>query len=115
MTRGGRQVGSRCLLADGHCDGFLQRHHLIPKREIRSRYKTIGRQYIDPPFPLTVALADERNLVPLCHMHHGRVEMRRTYIVRAQLPDGLEEFAAALGLGWYLDRYYAAPPVGKEQ
>ena len=38
--------------------------------------------------------------------HHGRFDGRKLRVERSLLPAGLEEFAAELGLGWWLDRRY---------
>jgi hypothetical protein len=96
-----------CLLEDRRCDGRLQTHHLIPQREIKRKYRELVRypNHFDGP-ALALLLADDRNTVQLCVAHHHKVEMRRLYIRRDMLPDGVEEFAGMLGLGWYLDRFF---------
>jgi hypothetical protein len=56
---------------------------------------------------------DERSWVPCCggiagvSGHHGQLDTsRKLRIARAELPPAVEEFAAELGLTWYLDREY---------
>jgi hypothetical protein len=56
---------------------------------------------------------DERSWVPCCggiagvSGHHGMLDTsRKLRIARAELPPAVEEFAAELGLVWWLDREY---------
>lgn len=105
--REGCGVRVTCAFLDKHCAGRPQDHHCIPKREIRSRYDTMHYRNETPPFTLTDALRDRRNLVKLCALtHHQLIENKRIYLTRAMLPKGIEDFANELGLEWYLDRYF---------
>lgn len=81
------------------CTGRLVRCHLIPKQVIKR---------VDPQ-----AVWDPRSFVPGCGGltgvggHHGELDLSRSLrLSRDVLPEGLEEFAAELGLGWWLAREY---------
>ncbi len=88
------------------CDGRLIRAHLLPRHLLR-REGNAG------------AIADPRSWVPACggptgcSGHHGIFDygsVRTLRVPREALPAGVEELAAELDLGWYLDRKYG--PVG---
>lgn len=117
----------------GPCDGALIRAHLVPKqllrrefpegvamfdgawisvRELRRRVTPEGRANYRTR-SLRELHDDERSWVPCCGGpqgnagHHGMLDQsRRLRIPRAALPAAVEEFAAELGLGWWLDREY---------
>lgn len=84
----------------GPCEGRLVRCHLIPRQKIR----------------LEAALADPAD--PRCWVwgcggpmgpggHHGQFKPDGPRpIARHRLPPALEEFAAELGLEWWLDYTY---------
>ena len=106
-----------CWLAqfsDTPCDGQLIRAHLLPKQKIRQeinarRLTKAEKQelYWDP-----------RCWVPACGGptgiggHHGLLDGLKLTVPRAALPEGLEEFAAELGLSWWLDRTYGPTEDG---
>jgi hypothetical protein len=102
-------VSRRCFFAgDGPCDGRLIRAHLIPQQLLKREHAP--RRY----------LADPRGWVLVCggpmglSGHHGMFDMSRTVRVpRWKLPAEVEEMAAELGLGWWLDRTYGERPVVK--
>ena len=94
------------VIGCGPCDGQVRKCHLIPHqllcRELRLRkgHPTAW---------------DDRVWVWGCGGptgiggHHGMLDHSRTLrIPRASLPEGLEEFAAEVGLTWWLDREYGA-------
>lgn len=92
----------KCWLAqfsEKPCDGRLRRCHLIPKQVIKREAQ--------------LSVWDARSWVWGCGGptgvggHHGMLDSSRTLrIPRDRLPAGLEEFAAELGLSWWLDRTY---------
>ena len=115
----------RCFFAGrpgaGPCDGRLVRAHLIPKQVLRREVVSArskgptGRWPIDTAQRAELAriLWDERVIVPVCGGamgnagHHGALDTARTLrIARAELPAAVEEFAAELGLTWWLEREY---------
>lgn len=100
----------------GPCDGRLTRAHLVPQQllkrtwnqreDLREQAKAEGRT-------LREVLWDPRCWVPCCGGpmgnggHHGMLDQsRKLRIPREKLPPGVEEFAAELGLLWWLDREY---------
>jgi hypothetical protein len=100
----------------GPCDGRLVRCHLIPKQKIR--------QSIAPALPAMPGMDEMRRALrttqddPRCWVwgcggpmgpggHHGQFKPDGPRpIPRHRLPPGLEEFAAELGLEWWLDYTY---------
>lgn len=121
---------SRCFFAGvrgvGPCEGRLVRAHLIPKQVIRREVVTLrsgstyGRWPVDTAQRAELAriLWDERVIVPCCggitgcSGHHGALDTARTLrIARAELPEGVESFAAEYGLLWWLDREYGEIPT----
>lgn len=111
----------------GPCDGALIRAHLIPRQLLKrefphgvffddERWVKAARcddRYEVPHRPLEALCRDPRGWVPCCGGpmgpggHHGMLDVSRTLRVpRGRLPAGLEEFAAELGLSWWLDRTY---------
>lgn len=96
-------AGTRCWLAafsSAPCSGRLVRVHLLPKQLLRRE----GHEALCP---------DPRTWVWGCGGpmgnggHHGMLDQSRTLrIPRAALPEGLEQLADELGLGWWLDREY---------
>ena len=126
----------------GPCDGALIRAHLVPRQLLRREFPkgavlrvTVGdgRKWVPwrhgDPFgeayrTLRQLQDDERSWVPCCGGpmgpggHHGKLDQSRTLrIPRADLPSDVEEFAAELGLTWWLDREYgervAVPRIGE--
>lgn len=118
----------QCFFADqGPCSGRLVRGHLLPRalmrRELRfglvfedGAWRKLQRtedRYELPYRSLTDLVNDPRSWVPMCGgitgsgAHHGRVDYSRTLrIPRSMIPAATEEFAAEIGLLWYLDREY---------
>lgn len=102
----------RCFLArfsDRPCDGRLVKAHLIPRQTLKREVcGATGTRllYLD-------VVNDPRSWVWACGGplgnagHHGMLDASRTLrIPRDRLPLALEDFAAELGLGWWLDREY---------
>lgn len=112
----------------GPCDGQLIRAHLVPRQLLKREFPygaslgehgwfALGRSQAWY-HGLTVVrvdelVADPRSWVPCCGGpmgnagHHGMLDVsKRLRIARADLPAAVEEFAAELGLGWWLDREY---------
>jgi hypothetical protein len=108
----GAAVPSGLLRCDGQVDG----HHLIGKNRIKQELPsgTMGPYLMvdrDPPKEvpgrsLGEILNDGRNGVPACRRHHDLVERALVRIAREELPAEVFEFAAELGLGGWLERYY---------
>jgi hypothetical protein len=111
----------------GPCDGRLIRAHLIPrsllKREFPhgvlledGRWRKATRyedRYDLAHRTWQLLAADPRSWVPCCGGpqgnggHHGQLDHSRTLrIPRDQLPEAVEQFAAELGLTWFIDRTY---------
>lgn len=118
----------------GPCNGRLIRAHLIPQQLIKRTCPDGLYRYGDvwlPParvreleapsldmsgFPwrsCSALLMDPRSWVWCCggptgaQGHHGMLDYSRTIrIPRDRLPAGVEEFAAELGLLWWVDRTY---------
>lgn len=119
----------------GPCDGALIRAHLIPRQLLKREFphgaswqEREGR-WVNywpleaqdaalhgetwPHRPLRTLMDDTRSWVPCCGGpvglggHHGMLDQsRKLRVARADLPVAVEEFAAELGLTWYLDRTY---------
>lgn len=93
----------RCWLAgrDGRsCDGRIDPAHLIPKQTLKRELRTKDRGVI----------WDRRVIRPICRFHHGQLDNRALRLVRAEIPQETEEFAAEHGIGWWLDRTYGQRP-----
>jgi hypothetical protein len=109
----------------------LIRAHLIPRQLLKREFpkgavlETVvggekkwvrwhhGNRFGDGFRTLQQLCDDERSWVPCCggiagvSGHHGQLDTsRKLRIARAELPPAVEEFAAELGLTWYLDREY---------
>lgn len=123
--------GPICFFASfpdaGPCDGALIRAHLVPRQLLKREYPHGAvliegqwqRRAIRQPAArnacrtLRQLCDDPRSWVPCCggpmglSGHHGQLDQSRTLrIPRELLPTAVEEFAAELGLLWYLDREY---------
>jgi hypothetical protein len=93
-----RRVCALCSAPNPHGHHVIYLQEL--KRVIRSHNLEDRRQGI---------LYDRRNLLPLCERHHaahhsGAHPLTLT-IVRSACPK-VDQFAAELGLDWWLERYY---------
>lgn len=75
-----------------HVDG----HHVIPAQTLRRH-------------GLHDYLVDKRNRLPVCRSHHESHHSRVIPITRVMLPAAVFEFAAEVGLGWWLDKHYPDP------
>jgi hypothetical protein len=101
------------------------RAHLLPAQLIRREFpyglatEDGGRSWRRadrlegyPRRPVREVVWDPRVWVPACGGptgvggHHGRFDYGSIRLERAELPAGVEEFAAVLGLSWWLDRTY---------
>lgn len=83
-----------CVLASDECQGPVQGHHVLPQRVLkREGYEA--------------RLWDPRNGIGLCELHHTRHERRLAVVPLLLLPDAAIAFAEEVGLGWWLERFYA--------
>jgi hypothetical protein len=83
-----------CVLkGQGPCEEPYEAHHLLTQQQLRKR-------------GLSDVAYDVRNGMGLCNRHHRRHTRAVERIPFAVLPERAHEFAAELGLGWLLDRYY---------
>lgn len=82
------------------CDGPLDPHHLVTQQQIKKVVRGIDARGF--------RLNDERNIVPVCRRHHDLYHGCRLRIPREALPAGVEDFAAELGLEWWLERQYGS-------
>lgn len=123
----------RCFFAGwpdaGPCDGALIRAHLVPRQLLKRdfpwgvvlaedgrwyrRFRGESRPEASRFRSLKALCDDPRSFVACCGGpmgpggHHGMLDQSRTLrIPREQLPAAVEEFAAELGLVWWLDREY---------
>ena len=100
-----------CFWGHGRCVGRVQKHHVIPRQELRKRHAgaTHSQQLrLDPPElkPLRTWIADERNIVGLCFHHHQQLTNARIYLRRSMLPSGIDDFASETGLDWFLVKHF---------
>lgn len=89
---------AECFLArfsDKRCHGRLIKAHLID----RQRLKRMGH---DPDDPRAWVLSCG-GLTGL-EGHHGLADARKLSIPREAIPQGCEELAQELGLGWWMDK-----------
>lgn len=122
------------------CGGRLQRCHLIPKQRLKREFPhgalvVVGEPSVAaaasvPLLPLVRELTvaqrpgellvvfrslgtiewDERCWVPGCVDHHQRLDGRAFHLLRSDLPEAAEEFAAEYGIGWMLDADFGERP-----
>ena len=88
--------GSKCVVCGTSRD--IDGHHAIPRRVL---VRLGFGDYV----------MDKRNRVPICRHDHESHECRHRPIQRRELPASVFEFAAELGLEWYLDKHYPAVEV----
>lgn len=82
-----------CPAEGGVCAGPVQGHHAVSKSKLRQ----VG---------LTAACMDLRNRVGVCEHRHEQHTTGFRPIPREVLPPSVFEFAAEMGLGWWLDKHY---------
>ncbi len=80
----------------------IEAHHIIAKQTIKKTAKTEGWDWDREQ----EAIWDNRNGIPLCSECHQRHEVAFKRVSRSNVPDAAVEFAAELGLGHLIDRYY---------
>lgn len=88
-----------CPAEGAECAGPVQGHHAIDKRALKRR-------------GLHRYLWDLRNRVPVCEWRHEQHTTRVKPIPRGLLPASVFEFAAELGLSWWVDRFYPVQSEG---
>jgi hypothetical protein len=82
-----------CRFEGVACRGPVQGHHIISRQTLRR----LG---------FHEHLLDRRNRLAVCEHRHEQHTSGFRPIPRRLLPGSVFEFAAELGLGWWLDRYY---------
>jgi hypothetical protein len=80
------------------CDGDLQAHHVVTQQHLRKR-------------GLGDWAWDRRIGVTVCELAHRRHHSARERIRFEVLPSEVVVLVHALGLDWYLERYYAGTPI----
>jgi hypothetical protein len=97
------------------CDGRVQNHHAIRQQTIR-RLMAPARPHMmldvelrQMKAALAQALRDPRNTLWACKRHHQLWHNGRIRVPRADVPEGLEEFAAEYELLFELDRMFGVP------
>jgi hypothetical protein len=86
----------------GECDGRPVRCHLIRRQVIR---REVGKRFEDDPRTWVWGCGGITGIGG----HHGKLDwagVGRMYVPRDRLPAELEEFAAEVGLEWWLEREY---------
>lgn len=89
--------GQLCMVHDdpAECELPLQVAHVIPKQALRRRR-------------LDEYVYDARNGILVCYRAHRRSDAGLERFPVDRLPDSVWEFAAELGLEWYVERLYGA-------
>jgi hypothetical protein len=98
----------------GEGGGVSEGHHVIPKQRIKIRRSAVAikdkrHERLSPGerrllvTPLTRILADRRNIVRISRKLHHRAHQGFERLTAAQLPAGLQDFAADYGLEAALD------------
>lgn len=82
-----------CVLKDETCEEPYEAHHILTQQQLRKR------GFSDVSY-------DVRNGMGLCNRHHRRHTRALERVPFERVPDRAHEFAAELGLGWLIDRYY---------
>ena len=95
IWREGWETG-RCVVCGTRRN--LDGHHAVPKRVLLR----LG---------FFAYVMDKRNRVWVCRDDHESHENRHRPILRDELPASVFEFAAELGLEWYIDRHYLSVEV----
>ena len=84
-------------------------HHIVPQRVLRrwvdGKIHEGVYEAAERPLLLRRLLWDRRNRLPLCRPDHDAVESRKRVLTRDEVPAGAWEFAAELGLTWWLTRF----------
>lgn len=123
------------------CAGAMDGHHLLPKQLLKREFphgvflktspgfapqadsirlpghvRTVerivpGGVAREQTMSLAGLLNDGRIGVPVDRRHHDMVEAKLIRIARVELPPEVEEAAAELGLGWFLDREFGDEPA----
>lgn len=93
LWRRGMGACQVCPAEGGHCEGRVQGHHVVSKQALRRH-------------GLHEHLWDVRNRLAVCARRHERHTTLSAPIAYGLLPSSAIEFAAELGLEWWLDRHY---------
>lgn len=100
------------------CDGPPQRHHVVSRQRLKKElgpkrtHLMADGELVAAKRRLRDALGDSRNLVWVCKRHHDLWTNARLVVPRSAVPVSVDEFAAAHGLTWDVDRQFGPPLVG---
>lgn len=80
----------KALGAPGECRGPIQHCHLIEKSRLKAEgIRSLGRVW-------------DRRIIRLgCEYHHSLYDRRLWQMSEEQYPQGVREYAAEVGFGWY--------------
>lgn len=82
-----------CPAEGSECEGPIQGHHVIAKQTLKRH-------------GLHLHLWDVRNRLPVCEHRHAQHTNASKPIPREFVSAAAWEFAAEVGLEWWLDRFY---------
>lgn len=82
-----------CPVEGSECSGPIQGHHVLPKETLKRH-------------GLHLHLWDVRNRLPVCEHRHAQHTNASKPIPREFVSPAAREFAAEVGLEWWLDRFY---------
>lgn len=92
-----------CEISFPHlCEGRVENHHVVDQQKLRE----IGREDL---------LWDPRNRLRVDYRTHRRHTAAVERIPLAALTKAHLEFAAEIGLTWWIERFYAPAPVAEEE
>lgn len=87
----------KCMRCGKRADGW---HHWLPQQHIRTYVRGLGWPDVAARKRLSALLADQRNLVALCHPCHDSHELRSCPLSGEEVPHSARVFALSLGPEW---------------
>lgn len=94
--------GARCIVCGSPA---VSHHHVVPQQRL-SRYLS--------PRDAQIAKADPRNVTPMCHQCHGKVENGSLELAPHEIPRGFRSFVAQFDLEAALPRYMTCGAAAPE-